>query len=765
MSWYNEYDNFFSQPLENDNKFLHFIDKGDKSIQITINTNGQFPETNNEDNSRENQFKANIFDSQQNLENQNNLNIQNDIWVNKPVQESQSEDILMQNYVSYEDKLTKIPIKEMLQEYYKEKEEKIKQQENENKELKNKQESQVNKLDKDQMEVEGQLNDISFNKKQLFTDKYIPNSYYQLLSEDKQNREILTWLKAWDEIVFDHKKKKKQQINPIFLNKNTNENNNNNFNNAQGKFGQGFFKIFDLQNEQSVEWLQSNVLLLSGPPGCGKTTLSRVIAEHCGYNPIEINASDERTPEKLIEKIESMGNIGSLTKDVSGKNKPTLIIFDEADGALEQDGFGAIDALIHYIQTGQKKLNKKQLQAAKESTSNTDKKVNQNGQQNKNNQSGSGSLSKKKIEFKNKKKIKNGENKENIGNNEDEDEATLLEGDDLDQKKQKKNKEQRDDDGLRNLRKMAITFQFQKVRPEKLIQRLKEICHKEHIYLDDKMLGQIARASDYDIRSSLNALEMVKKQRLEGLTYEQILKNEQNSNKSVIQLLQDIVYHSRKSNNDIQMIKNDLTYYTFNQLLRNVSSEQLLETLFLNYLKLDPKSQVKFNQIPELLLPFLNTGLNFQINERPKFEFPLDAYKRWKRTRLTDDIIFSLLENYPNQDKPYISNRKFILEYASNVNQIIQPKIENDLTPEQTLSYKSRSVLQNNYQLVKDQKQMYNEYKEQGLENKLIFSMENNIELNKKKKKIYRDGQVTYRHQEGLSIPIKYDLKMEYFFQ
>lgn len=42
--------------------------------------------------------------------------------------------------------------------------------------------------------------------------------------------------------------------------------------------------------------------------------------------------------------------------------------------------------------------------------------------------------------------------------------------------------------------------------------------------------------------------------------------------------------------------------------------------------------------------------------------------------------------------------------------------------------------------------------------------MENNIELNKKKKKNYREGQVTYRHQEGLSIPIKYDLKMEYFF-
>jgi chromosome transmission fidelity protein 18 len=47
------------------------------------------------------------------------------------------------------------------------------------------------------------------------------------------------------------------------------------------------------------------VLMLYGPPGTGKTTMARVLAKHCGYLCVEINASDERTGDKILDKIKN----------------------------------------------------------------------------------------------------------------------------------------------------------------------------------------------------------------------------------------------------------------------------------------------------------------------------------------------------------------------------------------------------------------------------------------------------------------------------
>lgn len=47
------------------------------------------------------------------------------------------------------------------------------------------------------------------------------------------------------------------------------------------------------------------VIMLYGPPGTGKSTMARVLANHCGYKTIEVNASDERTGEKILDRIKS----------------------------------------------------------------------------------------------------------------------------------------------------------------------------------------------------------------------------------------------------------------------------------------------------------------------------------------------------------------------------------------------------------------------------------------------------------------------------
>merc|ERR1712141_91273 len=72
-----------------------------------------------------------------------------------------------------------------------------------------------------------------------------------------------------------------------------------------------------------------SVLLFCGPPGTGKSTLAHIVANHCGYRPFEINASDSRTGKKLKDLIENAATM----KPMFGDSRPPLIIMDEIDGA------------------------------------------------------------------------------------------------------------------------------------------------------------------------------------------------------------------------------------------------------------------------------------------------------------------------------------------------------------------------------------------------------------------------------------------------
>ncbi len=63
--------------------------------------------------------------------------------------------------------------------------------------------------------------------------------------------------------------------------------------------------------------------------GLGKTTLAHVVARHCGYQPREINASDDRTANTLVARVQDAAQMQS----VLGARRPNCVIIDEIDGS------------------------------------------------------------------------------------------------------------------------------------------------------------------------------------------------------------------------------------------------------------------------------------------------------------------------------------------------------------------------------------------------------------------------------------------------
>lgn len=59
-------------------------------------------------------------------------------------------------------------------------------------------------------------------------------------------------------------------------------------------------------------------VLISGPPGIGKTTSAHIVANASGYSPLELNASDTRS-KKLIENATNIDNT-SLDGFFQGKS-------------------------------------------------------------------------------------------------------------------------------------------------------------------------------------------------------------------------------------------------------------------------------------------------------------------------------------------------------------------------------------------------------------------------------------------------------------
>jgi DNA polymerase III delta prime subunit len=119
-------------------------------------------------------------------------------------------------------------------------------------------------------------NGQSKKAKMLWVEKYKPRRFADLVGNDLLNRSVLSWV---------HQFTKSNNVNSIDFKK---------------------------------------LLLISGPPGCGKSSLAEIVGMHFNYNIIHLNASSDRNLATFKDLL--------LPAVLNSYSKPNMVIIDEIDG-------------------------------------------------------------------------------------------------------------------------------------------------------------------------------------------------------------------------------------------------------------------------------------------------------------------------------------------------------------------------------------------------------------------------------------------------
>ncbi|KAG9510028.1 Replication factor C subunit 1, partial [Fragariocoptes setiger] len=99
------------------------------------------------------------------------------------------------------------------------------------------------------------------------------------------------------------------------------------------------------------EWLRKapnnrfKAVLLSGPPGIGKTTTAQLVCKELGFSYIEFNASDTRSKKELDDKLTV------ILKNSTLNFRKNCLIMDEVDGMSGNEDRGGTAQLIQLIKT------------------------------------------------------------------------------------------------------------------------------------------------------------------------------------------------------------------------------------------------------------------------------------------------------------------------------------------------------------------------------------------------------------------------------
>ena len=442
------------------------------------------------------------------------------------------------------------------------------------------------------------INEVSL----LYTEKYRPKHYSDLITEEKINREILTWVKSWDDIVFNKKFIIPKIAIPIM--NNSLSPNKPSFN----KTGLKKDENKDLFQYVEVDYIRQKhkIILIGGPPGVGKTTLANIIAKQCGYEPIVVNASDERTTDKLILRIYNstlIHNLTNMKKDQ--KRKPTCLILDEIDG-ISTNNRKPIKTIIDFIKTGH--MDKKILESNKKEILDEIKNNEKNS-----NYGGKANFARKNRNKKNAKNSNYINNKENDLTSEDDDISNITEDDDENTINEKVNNRKRNtNQGIQRpiicicndlyakqlslLRKEALVYNLKKIDEKKLFDLLYSITKKESLPIDKVTIKNICELCNCDIRSCLLCLQFFSYHKKNSELISEIIHDKdklryicnKDFNENLFNVWNKIFY---KIDNNVNY-NNDLSYNEVKNLYDSCGEhKKIYEGLFNNYLKITARER------------------------------------------------------------------------------------------------------------------------------------------------------------------------------
>ncbi|KAF0992707.1 hypothetical protein HZS_3777, partial [Henneguya salminicola] len=158
--------------------------------------------------------------------------------------------------------------------------------------------------------TKAEYNFISVLRTCLWVDKYAPNNFIDLLTDESSNRMLLRWLKLWDHIAFNK---------PLPPKLNTDKPN------PSSTYDIEKTIVLDVNKRPCHK-----TVMVYGTSGIGKSSMVRVIVKQCGYSVIEINCSNELS---ISEFNNTINNATELNNYLNKSYLPICLILDEIDAA------------------------------------------------------------------------------------------------------------------------------------------------------------------------------------------------------------------------------------------------------------------------------------------------------------------------------------------------------------------------------------------------------------------------------------------------